>query len=115
MCQLFQKQFFQEIEVLLPNIETQQKIARTLSILDQKIENNHKINEILHTLAYKIYEYYFKYKPKNAKLEQIIIENPKSSIMVKNAQKPKINTPFLQAEIISYLILKRSLMAEIVF
>ncbi|WRD64816.1 restriction endonuclease subunit S [Helicobacter pylori] len=74
-------------EILLPPLETQQKIARTLSILDQKIENNHKINELLHTLAYKIYEYYFKYKPKNAKLEQIIIENPKSSIMVKNAQK----------------------------
>ncbi len=81
-------------QILLPNIETQQKIARTLSILDQKIENNHKINELLHTLAYKIYEYYFKYKPKNAKLEQIIIENPKSSIMVKNAQKTQDKYPF---------------------
>ncbi|GAA9592850.1 hypothetical protein HpHA63_14130 [Helicobacter pylori] len=70
-----------DLTIPLVNIETQQKIARTLSILDQKIENNHKINELLHTLAYKIYEYYFKYKPKNAKLEQIIIENPKSSIM----------------------------------
>ncbi|GAA6944803.1 hypothetical protein AOH328_20370 [Helicobacter pylori] len=58
-------------QILLPPLETQQKIARTLSILDQKIENNHKINELLHTLAYKIYEYYFKYKPKNAKLEQL--------------------------------------------
>ncbi|WP_120992149.1 restriction endonuclease subunit S [Helicobacter pylori] len=81
-------------QILLPPLETQQKIARTLSILDQKIENNHKINELLHTLAYKIYEYYFKYKPKNAKLEQIIIENPKSSIMVKNAQKTQDKYPF---------------------
>ncbi|WRC70496.1 restriction endonuclease subunit S [Helicobacter pylori] len=81
-------------QILLPPLETQQKIARTLSILDQKIENNHKINELLHTIAYKIYEYYFKYKPKNAKLEQIIIENPKSSIMVKNAQKTRDEYPF---------------------
>ncbi len=77
-----------------PTYYEQQKIARTLSILDQKIENNHKVNELLHTLAYKIYEYYFKYKPKNAKLEQIIIENPKSSIMVKNAQKTQDKYPF---------------------
>ncbi|MGG2393896.1 restriction endonuclease subunit S [Helicobacter pylori] len=83
-----------DLTIPLINIKTQQKIARTLSILDQKIENNHKINELLHTLAYKIYEYYFKYKPKNAKLEQIIIENPKSSIMVKNAQKTQDKYPF---------------------
>ncbi len=87
-----------------PTYYEQQKIARTLSILDQKIENNHKINELLHTLAYKIYEYYFKYKPKNAKLEQIIIENPKSSIMVKNAQKTQNKYPFFTSgdNILSY-------------
>ncbi len=91
-------------QILLPPLETQQKIARTLSILDQKIENNHKINELLHTLAYKIYEYYFKYKPKNANLEQIIIENPKSSIMVKNAQKTQDKYPFFTSgdNILSY-------------
>ncbi len=91
-------------QILLPPLETQQKIAHTLSILDQKIENNHKINELLHTLAYKIYEYYFKYKPKNAKLEQIIIENPKSSIMVKNAQKTQDKYPFFTSgdNILSY-------------
>ncbi|GAA8897812.1 restriction endonuclease subunit S [Helicobacter pylori] len=87
-----------------PTYYEQQKIARTLSILDQKIENNHKINELLHTLAYKIYGYYFKYKPKNAKLEQIIIENPKSSIMVKNAQKTQDKYPFFTSgdNILSY-------------
>ncbi|GAA7604482.1 restriction endonuclease subunit S [Helicobacter pylori] len=87
-----------------PTYYEQQKIARTLSVLDQKIENNHKINELLHTLAYKIYEYYFKYKPKNAKLEQIIIENPRSSIMVKNAQKTQDKYPFFTSgdNILSY-------------
>ncbi|GAA9615594.1 restriction endonuclease subunit S [Helicobacter pylori] len=53
------KTIFQEIEILLPNIETQQKIARTLSILDQKIENNHKINELLHKILELLYEQYF--------------------------------------------------------
>ncbi|WRG88752.1 restriction endonuclease subunit S [Helicobacter pylori] len=87
-----------------PTYYEQQKIARTLSVLDQKIENNHKINELLHTLAYKVYEHYFKYKPKNAKLEQIIIENPKSSIMVKNAQKTQDKYPFFTSgdNILSY-------------
>ncbi|GAA6909795.1 hypothetical protein HpHNI86_04160 [Helicobacter pylori] len=69
-------------------------IAKIFNSIQNKIENNHKINELLHTLAYKIYEYYFKYKPKNAKLEQIIIENPKSNIMVKNAQKTQDKYPF---------------------
>ncbi|GAA7659425.1 hypothetical protein HpMMM63_00660 [Helicobacter pylori] len=69
-------------------------IAKIFNSIQNKIENNHKINEILHTLAYKVYEYYFKYKPKNANLEQIIIENPKSSIMVKNAQKTQDKYPF---------------------
>ncbi|GAA9544420.1 hypothetical protein UBN53_07100 [Helicobacter pylori] len=46
---------FLNIKIKLYPLETQQKIARTLSVLDQKIENNHKINELLHTLAYKIY------------------------------------------------------------
>ncbi|WP_120972512.1 restriction endonuclease subunit S [Helicobacter pylori] len=87
-----------------PTYYEQQKIARTLSILDQKIENNHKINELIQTLAYKIYEYYFKHKPKNAKLEQIILENPKSSIMVKDAQKTQDKYPFFTSgdNILSY-------------
>ncbi|GAA7639277.1 hypothetical protein JP0138_06290 [Helicobacter pylori] len=79
-------------------------IAKIFNNIQNKIENNHKINELLHTLAYKIYEYYFKYKPKNAKLEQIIIENPKSSIMVKNAQKTQDKYPFFTSgdNILSY-------------
>ncbi|GAA8386854.1 hypothetical protein HpNP38_05690 [Helicobacter pylori] len=79
-------------------------IAKIFNSIQNKIENNHKINEILHTLAYKIYEYYFKYKPKNAKLEQIIIENPKSNIMVKNAQKTQDKYPFFTSgdNILSY-------------
>ncbi|QDY59455.1 restriction endonuclease subunit S [Helicobacter pylori] len=79
-------------------------IAKIFNSIQNKIENNHKINELLHKIAYKIYEYYFKYKPKNAKLEQIIIENPKSNIMVKNAQKTQDKYPFFTSgdNILSY-------------
>ncbi|OOP97357.1 restriction endonuclease subunit S [Helicobacter pylori] len=50
---------FLNIEIKLYPLETQQKIARTLSILDQKIENNHKINELLHKILELLYEQYF--------------------------------------------------------
>ncbi|GAA7057500.1 restriction endonuclease subunit S [Helicobacter pylori] len=42
-----------------PTYYEQQKIARTLSILDQKIENNHKINELLHKILELLYDQYF--------------------------------------------------------
>ncbi len=44
---------------ILPTYYEQQKIARTLSVLDQKIENNHKINELLHKILELLYEQYF--------------------------------------------------------
>ncbi len=50
---------FLNIKIKLYPLETQQKIARTLSILDQKIENNHKINEILHKILELLYDQYF--------------------------------------------------------
>ncbi|MGN8451277.1 restriction endonuclease subunit S, partial [Helicobacter pylori] len=48
-----------DLTIPLINIETQQKIARALSVLDQKIENNHKINELLHKILELLYEQYF--------------------------------------------------------
>ncbi|WP_033744904.1 restriction endonuclease subunit S [Helicobacter pylori] len=50
---------FLNIKIKLYPLETQQKIARTLSILDQKIENNHKINKLLHKILELLYEQYF--------------------------------------------------------
>ncbi|MFP6169134.1 restriction endonuclease subunit S [Helicobacter pylori] len=50
---------FLNIKIKLYPLETQQKIAHTLSVLDQKIENNHKINELLHKILELIYEQYF--------------------------------------------------------
>ncbi|GAA8136117.1 hypothetical protein HpKG115_04640 [Helicobacter pylori] len=50
---------FLNIKIKLYPLETQQKIARTLSVLDQKIEINHKINELLHKILELLYEQYF--------------------------------------------------------
>ncbi|MGL2579515.1 restriction endonuclease subunit S [Helicobacter pylori] len=50
---------FLNIKIKLYPLETQQRIARTLSVLDQKIENNHKINELLHKILELLYEQYF--------------------------------------------------------
>lgn len=50
---------FLNIKIKLYPLETQQKIAHTLSILDQKIENNRKINELLHKILELLYEQYF--------------------------------------------------------
>ncbi|EJB43626.1 type I restriction-modification enzyme, S subunit [Helicobacter pylori Hp A-4] len=50
---------FLNVKIKLYPLATQQKIARTLSVLDQKIENNHKINELLHKILELLYEQYF--------------------------------------------------------
>ncbi len=50
---------FLNIKIKLYPLETQQKIAHKLSVLDQKIENNHKINELLHKILELLYEQYF--------------------------------------------------------
>lgn len=47
------------LEVLCPSIETQNKVAHTLKILEDKISNNNKINAELESLAKTIYDYWF--------------------------------------------------------
>lgn len=48
-----------EIEIWLPNIETQQKIAAVLCALDNKIELNNQINAELEAMAKTLYDYWF--------------------------------------------------------
>ena len=48
-----------EIEIWLPNIETQQKIAAVLCALDNKIELNNQINTELEAMAKTLYDYWF--------------------------------------------------------
>lgn len=46
-------------EILVPNLPTQQKIAKVLSDLDAKIELNNRINAELEAMAKLVYEYWF--------------------------------------------------------
>lgn len=50
---------FKRLELNLPDISYQQKIASVLSILDQKIELNNRINDNLEQMAKAIYDYWF--------------------------------------------------------
>lgn len=47
------------IPLRLPNIQTQQKIAKVLSDLDSKIEINNRINTELEAMAKTLYDYWF--------------------------------------------------------
>ena len=49
----------QDLEINLPLLETQQKIAKILSDIDDKIEILHQINDNLAKLAKTIYDYWF--------------------------------------------------------
>ncbi|WP_078770134.1 restriction endonuclease subunit S [Elizabethkingia meningoseptica] len=50
---------FGEIDILKPDLSTQQKIASVLSALDDKIELNNNINIELEQMAKTIYDYWF--------------------------------------------------------
>ena len=56
------------MEILLPPLDIQQKIAEVLGALDDKIELNNKINQNLENFAKSVFEFYFvKFVPFNGK------------------------------------------------
>lgn len=57
--QRVQQTVLENLEADLPPLETQQKIAKILSALDEKIELNNKINENLHAQAQAIFKSWF--------------------------------------------------------
>jgi len=50
---------YYNLDILLPTLETQQKIASILSALDSKIELNNRINAELEAMAKTLYDYWF--------------------------------------------------------
>lgn len=50
---------YYDLEIYLPELKTQQKIASILSALDAKIELNNRINAELEVMAKMIYDYWF--------------------------------------------------------
>ena len=57
--QRVQQNVLENLEINLPPLETQEKIAKILSSLDDKIELNNKINENLHVQAQAIFKSWF--------------------------------------------------------
>ncbi len=57
--QRVQQDVLENLEICLPPLEAQQKIAKILSSLDEKIELNNKINENLHAQAQAIFKSWF--------------------------------------------------------
>lgn len=51
---------FKNLNIDVPDLETQKKIVRTLSALDQKIELNNKQSNTLETVAFTIYDDFIK-------------------------------------------------------
>ena len=50
---------YYNLDILLPTLDTQQKIASVLSALDTKIELNNRINAELEAMAKTLYDYWF--------------------------------------------------------
>jgi type I restriction enzyme S subunit len=50
---------YYNLDILLPELETQEKIASVLSALDSKIELNNRINAELEAMAKTLYDYWF--------------------------------------------------------
>jgi type I restriction enzyme S subunit len=51
--------YLEKLELRIPDLPTQQKIAAVLSALDDKIELNNKINAELEAMAKTLYDYWF--------------------------------------------------------
>jgi type I restriction enzyme S subunit len=50
---------YYNLDIVLPELEVQQKIASVLSSLDSKIEHNNRINTELEAMAKTLYDYWF--------------------------------------------------------
>ena len=84
----------EEMLIDLPDLESQNKVAKILCDLIDKIISNEKINDYLHQMAYAEYMHMFYGKTPNAKLGDVIIEHPKSFVQVSEAKEQFGNIPF---------------------
>lgn len=83
-----------DVEVEIPDVISQQKIANLLWSVDEKIANNKAINDNLSAMAYDIYMHTFFSKKPNAKLKDILTEAEKSAIQVGEAKTSNGEYPF---------------------
>lgn len=87
-------EYLTSLKFRIPNKKLQDKIARLLSSLDKKIENNNKVSEILEKQIHSVYMHYFVRKKSNGRLSDILIENQKSKIYVNEVEGLSGDYPF---------------------
>ena len=56
---ILSKSVFEDIDIPLPRLGVQKKIAKLLSLIDEKIMKNHQINDYLEEMAKALYDYWF--------------------------------------------------------
>ena len=90
------------VEVSLPNVLNQKKIAKFLWTIDQKVQNNKKIISEFEDMAKTMYMHLFFRKPPTGKLADIIIENGKSNVQVRDAKGLQGEYPFFTSGVSIY-------------
>ena len=83
-----------DVEVSLPDIPTQKKIAHFLWTIDCKIRSNNQINDNLQQMSVATYMHLFYSKKYNGRLGDILVENAKSTIQVGKAKDKFGGYPF---------------------
>ncbi len=83
-----------DVDVTIPDVPTQKKIANLLWTIDTKIANNIAVNDNLQQMAYDTYMHLFFSKKPNGTLGEIIVENGKSNVQVGDAKGKTGSFPF---------------------
>ena len=91
---ILSKSVFEEVVIPFPERDIQDNIANTLLKIDEKILINNKINDNLSAMAYDTYMHSFYGKKPNGKLDDILIENEKSKVQVREAKDSDGDYPF---------------------
>lgn len=90
----FNEDIFSFLDLYLPDYEEQIRIGDFLYNTEKKIQCNKKINDNLQQMAYFTYMHLFYGKKCNGKLDDILIENAKSTIQVGEAKDKYGDYPF---------------------
>ena len=72
--------------IQLPSKEQQEKTVVPLSLFDKAIKTNREINDNLHQMVQAIYLHMFFGRKPNARLGDLLIEHPKSTVQVNDAK-----------------------------
>ena len=90
----FNEAIFSFLDIYLPDYEEQIRIGDLLYKIEKKMQLNKKINDNLQHMAYTKYMHMFYGKKSNGKLDDIIVEQPKSPIQVGEAKEASGTVPF---------------------